>query len=355
VPEAKRKPIQLTLSRQAERYARRDAPRDVRLMAARGALPLPPIELATVLFALMHDPDAEVKDLARTSLEGLPDTLMDAVLQGDSHPAILSHLVRSSRADEARCEKVALNPAADDATLAFLASLPSRRILEIVSNNQERLLRTPEIVDALGANPTTGRATLARVLAFLGMDLEAETGNPAGEVSDEQAEAALAAVLGRDLAGFAREMVQDDAAEIPKGNQTNLHALIQKLSVFQKVRLARLGNKEARGFLVRDRNKIVSLAAITSPKISDTEVVSYAQSRNVCDEVLRMIAGNRQWARRYPIKLALATNPKTPQATAMKFVNFLQDNDVRALVRSKDVPIAVSTHARRILMKKGKL
>ena len=39
----------------------------------------------------------------------------------------------------------------------------------------------------------------------------------------------------------------------------------------------------------------------------------------------------------------------------MKFVNFLQDNDVRSLVRSKDVPTAVSAHARRILMKKGKL
>jgi hypothetical protein len=39
----------------------------------------------------------------------------------------------------------------------------------------------------------------------------------------------------------------------------------------------------------------------------------------------------------------------------MKFVNFLQDNDLRSIVKSKDVPSAVSTHARRILMKKGKI
>ena len=65
--------IRLELSPQAEKYARRDAPRDVRLMAARGALPLQPLELATVLFALMHDEDAEVKSTARDSLEGLPD------------------------------------------------------------------------------------------------------------------------------------------------------------------------------------------------------------------------------------------------------------------------------------------
>jgi hypothetical protein len=38
----------------------------------------------------------------------------------------------------------------------------------------------------------------------------------------------------------------------------------------------------------------------------------------------------------------------------MKFVNFLQDSDLRAIVKSKDVPTAISTHARRILTKKGK-
>ncbi|MEE2679464.1 MAG: hypothetical protein VX546_12865 [Myxococcota bacterium] len=355
MPEARREAIQLTLSRQAERYARRDAPREARLMAARGALPLPPIELATVLFALMHDPDAEVKDLARTSLERLPEPLLDAVLQGEAHPAILSHLARAADNDEGRWEKLALNPASDDATIAYLASLPSRRVVDIIANNQERLMRAPEIVEALGANPHTGRATLERILVFLGMDPEPGADDPGGELSDERAAAALAAVLGEELAGRATALVQEDGPEAPQGNQTNLHALIQTLSVFQKVKLARLGNKEARGLLVRDRNKVVSLAAITSPKISDTEVVSYAQSRNVCDEVLRMIASNRQWTRSYPVKLALATNPKTPQAMAMKFVNFLQDNDVRALVRSKDVPTAVSTHARRILMKKGKL
>jgi hypothetical protein len=68
-----------------------------------------------------------------------------------------------------------------------------------------------------------------------------------------------------------------------------------------------------------------------------------------------MIANNRQWTRNYQVKLALATNPKTPQPTAMKFVNFLQDNDLRAIVKSKDVPATVSAHARRILMKKGKI
>ena len=59
--------------------------------------------------------------------------------------------------------------------------------------------------------------------------------------------------------------------------------------------------------------------------------------------------------RNYQVKLALATNPKTPQAIAMKFINYLQDKDLRSLMKSKDVPSVVSTHARRILTRKGRI
>ena len=58
----------------------------------------------------------------------------------------------------------------------------------------------------------------------------------------------------------------------------------------QKIKLARMGNKEARGLLVRDRNKLVATAAIRSPKMTENEVESFAKARNVSDEVLRIIA-----------------------------------------------------------------
>ncbi len=83
--------------------------------------------------------------------------------------------------------------------------------------------------------------------------------------------------------------------------------------------------------------------------------ITMAQSRNVCDDVLRMIANNRDWTRSYGVKLALSTNPKCPQTLSMKFVNYLQERDLFSIMKSKDVQTAVATHARRILMKKGKL
>ena len=348
--------IRLKLSPQAERYARRDAPRESRLMAARGALPLPPLELATVLFALMHDPDAEVKSTARESLEGLPDAVLAPVLAGPAHPALLSHLAHAFREQEARLEPIALNPAADDATIALLAGLPFKRVVDIISNNQERMVRAPEIVEALGGNPLTGRAVIDRILSFLGVQVprEDEEWDPA-EISEGDAEAALRAVLGDELGSFARSLVEETEGEIGEGDSSNLYALIQKMTVFQKIKLARLGNKEARSLLVKDRNKVVAISAISSPKITTNEVIAIAQSRNVHDEVLRLVSMNRLWTRAYRVKLALATNPRCPQVMAMKFVNYLQDNDLKSIMKSKDVPTVVSTHARRILMKKGKI
>jgi hypothetical protein len=161
--------IKLTLSPQAERYARPDAPLEVRRMAAGGALPLPPIDLATALFALAHDPDHQVKSRARESLENLPDNICQTVLTGETHPALLAFLAHAFKDYADRIESIALNPATDDRTFAFLATLPHKRAIEIIANNQQRMLRFPEIVDGLGDNPLTGRATIDRILTFMGI------------------------------------------------------------------------------------------------------------------------------------------------------------------------------------------
>jgi len=354
--------IKLSLSAQAEKYARRDAPVEARRMAARGALPLEPIELTTVLFALMHDPDSEVKDTARTSLEQLPDPVLDSVLSGSAHPAVLSFLAQIHSENEPHSVKLALNPASDDRTIAFLATLPYRDVVDIVSQNQERMLRCDDIVEALGANPLTGRAVIERILSFLGRPANAEPDTPEEALSAEAAEAAVAALLGEELADFAAELTSeadgtDETGEPDETEMigTNLFAVLQKMTVMQKIKLARLGGSEARGLLIRDRNKVVASAAIQSPKITDAEVAGYAQSRGLCDEVYRIISGSREWTRNYKVKLALATNPKVPLSQSIGFLNFIQDKDLKTIMKSRDVPSAVAMHARRLLQKKGKI
>jgi len=347
--------VKLRLSAQAEKYARRDAPLEVRRMAARGALPLEPLELATVLLVLANDPDAAVKDTARTSLQQLPEPVLGTVLRGPAHPALLSLLAQLHKDTEAHCEAIALNAATDDATIAWLATLPHSRVVDIISQNQERMMRHEEIVDALGANPLTGRAVIERILSFLGLeDREAAADEDALDQAD--AEAAVLELLGEDMGEIAKILAAEDAGEIEDEDlQSSLFAAVQKMSVMQKIKLARVGGKEARALLVKDRNRIVSSSVLASPKLTETEVVAFAQSRSIGDDLLRVIANNREWTKNYQVKLALASNPKTPQPQAIKFLNYLQERDLRHLMKSKDVPSNISTHARRILTKKGKV
>lgn len=347
--------VTLKLSAQAEKYARSDAPLDVRKMAARGALPLEPIELATVLFVLASDSEPEVKETARASLETLPDHVLDIVLRGPAHPALLSFLAKIHKGNEAYCEAIALNNATEDATIAWLATLPHSRVIDIISQNQKRMLRHEEIVDALGANPLTGRAVIERILTFLGLEERETTDDDDDALGEEAAEAAVLEMLGGDMGEIARLLATERDCDDDEEASGSLYAAVQNMTVMQKIKLARIGGKEARSMLIKDRNRMVSSSVLGSPKLTETEVVGFAQNRSMSDELLRIISNNREWTKNYQIKLALTMNPKTPIPQAVKFLNYLQDKDLRNLMKSKDVPSNISAHARRILTKKGKV
>jgi len=348
--------VKLKLSAQAEKYARRDAPVEARQMAARGALPLEPMELATVLFVLANDSEASVKDTARQSLEDLPEHILSGVLSGPAHPALLSYLARVHKENERYCEAIALNSATGDDTIAWLATLPHPRVVDIISQNQERMMRAEEIVDALGANPLTGRAVIERILSFLGLTERDATEDDDDALDETEAEAAVLEMLGEDMADVARLLAQENADKIDdEVVEGSLYSAIQNMSVMQKIKLTRMGGKEARALLIRDRNRIVCASVLGSPKLTETEVIAFAQNRSIAEELLRIIASNRDWTKNYQIKLALVTNPKTPQPTAISFINHVQDKDLRMLMKSRDVPNNISAQARRILTKKGKL
>jgi hypothetical protein len=120
----------------------------------------------------------------------------------------------------------------------------------------------------------------------------------------------------------------------------------------QKVALAAKGNKTVRGQLLKDRNKVVATAAIKNPGINESEVVAVAGNRAVCDDVIRIIAGNREWVRNYQVKLALMNNPKTPIGTAMRLLPSIRTMDLKSMSRNKNIPSALATAAKQLLQKR---
>jgi lipopolysaccharide biosynthesis protein len=136
---------------------------------------------------------------------------------------------------------------------------------------------------------------------------------------------------------------------------SNLYQYVQSLKVADKVKLAMVGSKGARQLLIRDTNKVVSTAVIRSPKIREDEVQAIAQDRTVAEEILRIILTRKDWLKNYPIRLALAQNPKTPLPRALRLLDTLQERDLRQISRSRNVASAISAGATRILARRGKI
>jgi len=132
------------------------------------------------------------------------------------------------------------------------------------------------------------------------------------------------------------------------GSSRSLFQKIQSMTVSEKLDLARKASKEARTILLRDSNRLVQLAVLASPKITESEILSIAGNRQVSDDVLRQIATNREWLRNYQIRLSLVSNPKTPLSIAMAQLSYLNQRDLSALSKSKGVarPIATAAQTR---------
>jgi hypothetical protein len=138
--------------------------------------------------------------------------------------------------------------------------------------------------------------------------------------------------------------VQEGAAE--EEPQSALQR-IASLNVARRIALAMKGNREERAILIRDPNRIVTAAVLSSPKMNDAEVAAIAKMQNVSEDVLRTIANNRSWLKNYSVVLAVVKNPKTPVAMSMNLMARLGEKDLKLLSTDRNVPDALRVQARR--------
>jgi hypothetical protein len=144
----------------------------------------------------------------------------------------------------------------------------------------------------------------------------------------------------------------DAAEELPEPKAESLYQMVQGMKLTEKMRFALRCDKEGRTLLIRDPNRAIQLAIITNPRITDAEVTILAWSKSSDDEVLRRIAENREWVKYYPVRLGLATNPKTPISISTKLLPTLMPEDLSQVAKSKEVPVTVAHAARRLILQK---
>lgn len=350
------------------RFGNPEAPTPARTMAAKGLVPVKGADLVTLLTQLAADPEPTVSQTATENLDKLPEPVLLAACEAPMHPSVLDAVAKRFHRNAEVLERVIPNASTADATIARVAGRCSESITELIATNQQRLLQAPAIIEALYKNPNTRMSTADRLVELAARNHVELTGIPAFQQHVEAIQGQLIPEatdepLPSDLA-FTEALAEDaddveaieqdsvDGTEEIKPTYQNLQFKIRDMLASEKIRLAMIGDAAARAILVRDTNRIVSYSAISSPRMSETEVVRIAHSKEVADDVLRYIGNKRDWVRNYEVKRALVFNPKCPTGIAMKYVTHLRDNDLRGLSRSRNVPMPIKTAAKQRMQMK---
>jgi len=348
-----------------------DNPVEKRLLAASGAIPLVPRNLAIVLFILTFDENAEIKTAAMSSLKDIPQEIMiDMLNDKETNPDFLDYMVRNM-GNEKYNQAVALNSSAKDSTYEYLArNEHSQTNIDIIANNKKRILRSEKIVEALSNNPSVSRSTLDEVLSFLNLQLNREYSGSykaerseqsddveSGQLSDEKTEAGDVSDEEYTESFFDRhdidnEFIEETEEEATDIIQDSVYSRIQMLNMAERLKIALQGNMEARRILIRDNNKMISNAVLKNPRLTDMEIVLFSQSKVVDDEILRRISENRKWMRLYQVKSSLVNNPKTPVHISMNLLRHIREFDLRKIMVDRNLPGTITTAARNILKEK---
>ncbi len=356
------------LPEKIRRFGDPSAPTPARTMAAKGLVPVKGTDLVTLLVQLSADPDENVRKAADGTLSGLPEEVLRPAVSAPLHPAILDGLLRYVRSNQALLEELAANRATPDATVAKIAKQCDVDTAERIATDQQRLLAHPEIIEALYKNRSTRMSTVDRLVELAarnGVELhgvstfaahvEAIQGQLIIEETPEEelpSDRLFAEALEHDDDEDAIETDRVDGTEEVREKHRPLAFRIGEMSISEKVRLALIGDAAARAILVRDANRIVCMAAVTSPAMKDAEAARIASSKQVSDDILRYVGNRRDWLGNYELKKNLVFNPKTPMGVSMNFISHLRANDLKTLARSKNVPAALRTAARNRVVKR---
>src|SRR6266542_2720175 len=234
-------------------FRRGEVARDVRLLAAQGALAPRAQEQLALLVLLSDDPDPEIRRATSVTLDALPlEPLRAFLARSDTPPAMV----------------------------AFFATL--------------------------GIEPPEGAAPVTAI------NFDEPLLDTLSELPD-----------------------LSDLPEDPGPGEPE-HKMLSSLSVLDRMKLAMKGTREQRAVLVRDSNKLVSAAVLSSPKVNEAEIVAFTKMGNVSEDTMRIIGQNRAWTKNYGIILGLCKHPKTPPAIAMSFVQRLNEKDLKMITTDRN-------------------
>jgi len=375
------------------------APRPARIAAARGILPLPQLDLLEVLVAFATSDDKELSGHAKQTIRTQDTETLNALVRSSEIPVpILTYLATIGELPQKIHESIISNSKTPVTTIIkFAGETNSVELLDAISLNQQLLVETPAVIDAILKNPHRTSEVERRATETKREFFQKERGQQqiANELRAQGKEAAAEFIENSEFDGLGiseadalflaehivipdsetddswlgLEFIEEIYEETPEQRQAIVNKILgefrseemdlpsERISIINSImnmgmrdrtRLAMKGDREARNILIRDPNRIVAQAVVQNPRITEQEIEKIAGMRTVSEDILRQIASSRHWSRHYQIVHTLAKNPRTPIANCMNILSRLQLKDLIALSKSRNVSDAVRRHAQRL-------
>lgn len=293
------------------------AHRERKIAVCAGGAHLAPADRAEVLAVLAGDADEVVSERAQQAILLQPiESFVEALKREKASAALFAYAGRHLADKTGICDAMVQNKNCAADHLVPVARHLSAAGVKALMEELDRVSASPALAAALEHSSAITAEQKAQLHELLGSAID---------------EAALAEAAAE--------------AEPDVGRRQTLLQRIAKMTVAERVQFAIKGGSDARRTLIRDSNKVVQRAVLQSPRLTDQEVEAFAAMTSLTDEILRLIANNRNFRKNYSVVRNLLNNAKTPLDVSLHMLPLVNAADLKKLTMNKNIPETLRTTA----------
>jgi len=297
------------------------ATRERKIALCSGAAHVSAADRAEILAVLAHDADEVVANRAQDALLSQPlESLIEAIARESALTPLFVYAAKNLADKRGVGDAMVRNKNCPAEYLVPMVRSLSTESIQLLMEELDRVSESSALATALehSTSVTAEQKALLHELRSTAVDTGA------------LAEAAL-------------------EAEPDLGKRQTLLQRLATMTVAQRVQFAIKGGSEARRTLIRDSNKVVQRSVLQSPRLTDQEVEAFAAMSSLTDEILRIIAKNRNFRKNYIVVRNLMNNPKTPLDVSLHMLPMLIPLDLKKLCTNKNVPETLRTTANKLM------
>ena len=296
------------------------ATRERKIADCSGGAHVSAADRSEILAVLALDTDEVVANRAQDALLSQPtESIIEAIARETALPALFAYAAKNLAEKSGIGDAMVRNKNCGAEYLVPMVRTLSTESIQMLMEELDRVSESSALAAALEHNSSVTAEQKAQLHELRGTGID----------NGALAEAAL-------------------EAEPDLGKRQTLLQRLATMTVAQRVQFAIKGGSEARRTLIRDTNKVVQRAVLQSPRLTDQEVEAFASMSSLTDEILRLIAKNRNFRKNYVVVRNLMNNPKTPLDVSLHMLPILNPLDLKRLCTNKNIPETLRTTANKL-------